>query len=123
MITQKQAERLAREWIDAFNRHDLDTILAHYADDVEFTSPAVIEVMGEASGTLRGKATLREYFGKAIARYPDLGFELLHVFVGVDSVALVYRSLHRDRLGVELMQLSPQALVTKSLVLYAPPWA
>ena len=118
-VSQAQAERLARDWIDAFNRHDLDAVLAHYADDIELTSPAIIEVMSEPSGTVRGKEALRGSFAKAIAKYPNLGFELLHVFAGVDSVALVYRSLHRKRLAVELMQLSPQGLVTRSLVLYA----
>ena len=97
MITQEQAERFGRDWIDAFNRHDLDAVLSHYADDVEFSSPSVAELAGEPSGTIRGKVALQSCFAQAVARYPDLGFELLHVLTGVESVCLVYRSLHRGR--------------------------
>jgi ketosteroid isomerase-like protein len=71
VIDKEEAERLARDWIDAFNRHDLDAVLVHYANDVEFTSPAVVDVAGEPSGTLRGKDALRAYFAAALERFPD----------------------------------------------------
>jgi len=117
-VSQARAEALARDWIDAFNRHDLDAVLAHYADDIEFTSPAVIEVLGEPSGTVRGKQALRDYFAKGLAKYPNLGFELLEVLTGVDSVSMLYRSLHRGRLATEVMTLDAEGLVTKVMVHY-----
>jgi ketosteroid isomerase-like protein len=39
MLTQEQAQRLAHEWIEASNSHDLDKILAHYDEDVVLVSP------------------------------------------------------------------------------------
>lgn len=123
MITQRQAEEIAREWIDAFNRHDLDAVLAHYADDVEFTSPAIIELLGEPSGTIRGKDALRTYFAKGLATYPDLAFELLDVLTGVNSLTIHFRSLHRDRLGAEVMVLDKDGLVSKVMAHYSPAWA
>lgn len=118
MITQDEAERLARDWIDAFNRHDLDAVLSHYADDIEFTSPFVVEVARETSGTLHGKEALRAYFANAIEQYPNLGFELLETLTGVDSVSMLYRSLHRGRLAVEVMQLNAEGQVAKVTVHY-----
>ena len=44
-VSQARAEAFARDWIDAFNRHDLEAVLSHYADDVEFSSPVVTEIL------------------------------------------------------------------------------
>ena len=60
-MTQHDPERLAHEWIEAWNRHDLDAIMAHYADDVVFTSPFVTVLAKEPSGTLRSASELRAY--------------------------------------------------------------
>ena len=55
MISPEKAAQIAKDWMDAWNRHDLDSILSHYAEDVEFTSPFVVRLMGEASGTIKRK--------------------------------------------------------------------
>lgn len=55
MIPPGFAERFARQWVEAWNAHDLERILAHYEDDFERTSPVIARLAGEASGTLRGK--------------------------------------------------------------------
>ena len=43
----ENAERLAREWVEAWNAHDLERILSHYAEDVEFASPFVAAILGD----------------------------------------------------------------------------
>ena len=88
------AARFAAEWIAAWNAHDLDRILAHYADDFTMSSPRIVEIAGEPSGTLHGKPAIRAYWQTALDRAPDLRFELLTTLVGADSVTLYYRS-HR----------------------------
>ncbi len=118
MISPEQADQLARGWVDAFNRHDLDAVLDHYADDIEFSSPAVIDVMREPTGTIRGKPALEAYFGQALEKYPDLGFEVLHILTGVNSVTILYRSLHRGRLGAEVMTLNGHGKVSRVTVHY-----
>src|SRR5438270_868337 len=40
MLTRDAALALADAWSRAWNAHDLDAILSHYADDVEFVSPS-----------------------------------------------------------------------------------
>jgi ketosteroid isomerase-like protein len=58
---------LGRNWIAAWNSHDLERVLALYADDTEMTSDRIPAFGFDASGTLRGKANLRMYLGKGAA--------------------------------------------------------
>ncbi len=93
MVTADQAEALGREWIQAWNRHDLDAILAHYDEAIVFRSPFVAKLAGEPSGTIHGKARLRAYFAEALRKYPDLRFTDVRAHAGVSSVTLTYRSV------------------------------
>jgi hypothetical protein len=116
-VTAAEAEQFAHEWIEAWNSHDLDRILGHYASDVEFTSPFVAELRGVADGTLRGSDELRAYFARALAAFPDLRFELLHALAGANSVVLVYRSV-RNLLAAETMILGADGRATRVLCHY-----
>lgn len=91
MIDPTFAERFAHDWIEAWNRHDLDRILSHYAEDFTLSSPLIRTFAGEPSGVLRGKAAVGAYWATALARLPDLRFELLTTLIGVNSITLYYR--------------------------------
>lgn len=114
------ARRIADEWLDAWNRHDLEAVLAHYADDVEFTSPFAVELAGRADGTLHGIGELREYFGRALAAFPELRFDGLRVALGVSSITLCYRSV-RGLDAAETMFLDGDGKVVRVLAHYAGP--
>lgn len=86
-------DAFATDWIAVWNRHDLDAILAHYADDVVFTSPFAVRLTGDPAGTVRGKESLRSYFAAALARFPDLHFKQRHSLSGVNGLVLVYDSV------------------------------
>jgi ketosteroid isomerase-like protein len=92
-MDQLTAEEFARGWYAAWNAHDLAGILEHYADDVELTSPFVAVLTGDASGRIAGKGALRSYFAVGLAKYPELHFEPLDLFVGVRSLVLHYRGV------------------------------
>lgn len=104
---ESPADVFAREWITAWNAHDVDRILEHYDEHVEFTSPFVSSVCGVPDGTLRGKEALRGYFEAALSRYDDLHFRDLSVFVGATSITVVYlsRVAGTDRRAAETMVL------------------
>ena len=93
MIGREFATRFAQEWIEAWNSHDLDRILAHYSEDFVMSSPRIALLAGEASGVLRGKPAIADYWEKALAAAPDLHFELLETFAGADCVVLRYRGV------------------------------
>ncbi len=117
MLTNQKANQIAREWIEAWNRHDLDAIISHYADGVEFTSPFVVKLLNNPSGTIRGKESLRSYFGKALAAYPDLKFDLIQVLTGVDSVTVYYRSVN-EMMAAEVMVLNSNGEIARVMAHY-----
>ena len=119
MLTQTTAQAIAHAWIDSWNRHDLDAILSHYAEAIDFTSPFIVQLLGEPSGTLKDKAALRAYFAKGLAAYPDFKFELLHILTGVNSLVLYYRSVHNN-LAAELMVLNTEGQIVQVMAHYCP---
>ncbi|MGI0492728.1 nuclear transport factor 2 family protein [Alkalinema pantanalense CENA528] len=104
------ASQLAQEWFKAWNNHDLDAILSHYAEDVEFQSPFITKLLGDPSGKIVGKEALRAYFDKGLQAYPDLHFEPIQTLLGLDSIVLYYRSVNQLS-AAELMVLNEQGLV------------
>src|SRR5262249_44831701 len=66
MITKEFAQSFAHEWIEAWNSHDLDQILSHYADDFVMSSPRIATIAGEPSGVLRGKGPIGAYWKRAL---------------------------------------------------------
>lgn len=94
MLAEADARRFAASWYAAWNAHDLDAMMAHYADDIEHSSPFIARYNGDPHcRPLRGKDAVRAYFGRALERNPTLRFDPIHVAVGVDSVALAYRRM------------------------------
>ena len=81
---------LGKEWITRWNSHDLDRILALYADDGEMTSDVIPRLGLDPSGTIHGKAMLRKYWGTALERVPELHFDLIDVYVSPDSLVVFY---------------------------------
>ena len=117
MVTAEKSRHIAQVWIESWNSHDLDSIMSHYSDDVEFTSPFVIRLLGYETGTIEGKDPLRSYFEKGLDTYPDLHFELLGVLSGVNSVTLYYRSV-KGMLAAEVMILNRENKISKVIAYY-----
>jgi ketosteroid isomerase-like protein len=122
MIDETRADAFVRDWIDAWNTHDVDRITAHYADDVEYHSPVIARVQ-DGPPELRGAAALRAYVTAALERHPQLHFDpAVAVAVGADSVAIVYRSV-ADQLAVETLVVDEGWHVVRAYCHYAPPSA
>jgi catechol 2,3-dioxygenase-like lactoylglutathione lyase family enzyme/ketosteroid isomerase-like protein len=119
-MNQEQAVQFAEAWADAWNRHDLERVLAHYDADVEMTSPFIAELTGDPRGTLWGKSALRAYWQEALIRFPDLRFELIGVYAGVDGLAIHYESV-RGLLACEVLTLNDEGVVTKAAAHYVVP--
>ncbi len=112
-----QARQLATDWIQAWNSHDLDRILAHYEDDVVLTSPVAARLLGDPTGNVRGKAALGAYFARGLEYYPNLKFELLDLFWGLNSIVLYYRNQNGGKTA-EFMELSAVMKVNKVVANY-----
>jgi ketosteroid isomerase-like protein len=100
----------AEEWIGAWNAHDIEAVLAHFSDDVVFTSPVAARVVPESGGAVRGKAALRDYWQKALAQQPELRFEMIGVYRGESTLVINYRN-HRGQLVNEVLTFGADGLV------------
>jgi hypothetical protein len=87
-----EALEFASSWAQGWNSHDLNRIMSHYADDVVFTSPVAARLMEGSRGVVRGKDALRAYFAEGLRRIPDLHFELVDVYSGIDALVINYRN-------------------------------
>ena len=117
MIDRAFAEVFAADWIDSWNSRDLSRILSHYSEDFEMSSPVIIEVVGEPSGTLKGKEAVGAYWTKALQLRPDLHFELITTLNGVNSITLYYKG-HRG-LSAECFHFGSDQKVIMSFAHYA----
>ena len=114
----KQEEHFAHsfweKWLQSWNHRNLETILAHYADEIELRSPMAAHILGDPSGTVAGKQNLREYFQKILTVAPiDLGLELLGVYEGVDSTIVHFKS--KSGSGAEVMELNAEGKVLRAV--------
>lgn len=84
-MEKRLAEQFVKQWIAAWNNHDITAIMEHYADNVDFNSPFVSEMGINANGSITGKGELKQYFEKALQKNAELHFDLLHILVGSHS--------------------------------------
>ena len=82
----------SRHWLAAWNAHDLEALLEHFDDDVVFTSPVAAQLLDDSDGVIRGKTALRAYWTEGLRRIPDLHFDLVGVYTGVNSIVINYRN-------------------------------
>ena len=118
MITEPEAVDFAREWIAAWNSHDLEAILSHYGENVVLTSPIAARLLGDPAGTVRGKAALRSYFQRGLEAYPNLHFELQDVMFGISSVVLCYRN-QKGTKSAEFMEFGQSRKIVRVVANYS----
>jgi ketosteroid isomerase-like protein len=75
--TRSDAEKFAAEWAAAWNRRDAEAVLAHFHDDIIFTSPTALAVIG--SPVVHGKDALRAYWSTALERISSIRFTVTRV--------------------------------------------
>ena len=117
-MTRDVAWKLAHEWVEAWNAHDLDAIMAHYDDAVELTSPVAARLLGLPDGRVAGKANLRAYFQRGLEAFPELNFHLEDVLWGLNSVVLYYTN-QRGTKTAEFMELSAAGKVLRVVANYS----
>lgn len=117
MLTDTEVRHFAVDWIDSWNTHDLDRIMAHYAPDVVLISPVARRILNDTSGIVRGRDALRSYFHRGLAVYPELRFTLHDTLWGLSSIVLYYANQKGSKTA-ECMELDEQNLVVRVLATY-----
>jgi len=110
-MTQTEALEWAEEWTANWNGRDVEAVLAHFADDVEFTSPRAVPITGQAS--LTGKQALRDYWNRGMAAIQYIHFGLDYVIADGDRLGIVYTSeINGTRMrSVEFLRFNDAGLV------------
>jgi ketosteroid isomerase-like protein len=116
-MTMEKAKDFAEHWVAAWNSHDINAVLTHYADDFEMTTPMIQKVLGIESGMLKGKAAVGDYWRVALKRVPDLKFSIIEVTSGVGSVSIYYNAIMGKR-AIETFFFNESGLVYKALATY-----
>lgn len=83
-------EAIAHRWFAAFNAHDLDQLLALYADDAEHFSPKLKVRRPETEGWVKGKEQLRSWWQDSFERLPSLRYEVLSLTANSTQVFMEY---------------------------------
>ncbi|WP_034621730.1 nuclear transport factor 2 family protein [Cellulomonas sp. URHE0023] len=106
-------------WEAAWNAHDLDALLAHFHDDVVFTSPKAASILPDTRGIVRGKEQLRAYWAEGLRLIPDLHFTVVDVHAGVATLVIQYRNQTGDLVD-EVLVLGDDARVVEGHATYRP---
>jgi hypothetical protein len=120
MLSKEEARQFANQWIQAWNSHDLDAILSHYAPEVVLTSPTAAGLLNNPSGAVEGIGALRAYFERGLQAWPQLAFELLDVLCGLSTIVIYYKNQEGSKTA-EYMELDANRKITRVVANYTPP--
>jgi hypothetical protein len=96
------------DYIDSWNRRDLDSYYALYAADLVFR---------DGSAVLHGLDALRSRYEAELRRYPDPMMDCARMFIDVESQAIAAENVERGS-GIELrgalfLTLGPEGRITE----------
>ena len=119
MIEQHVAFAFTRQWVDAWNEHDLDKILSHYTDDFVMESPLALKRMPETGGVVKGKEAVRAYWKMGLELIPDLFFEVHEVLVGINGITICYLNRSTGKKTAEVLWLNHEGLAYRGFAYYS----
>jgi ketosteroid isomerase-like protein len=115
-----QAREFCSAWVAAWNAHDLEGVLSHFAENAVFTSPVAGQLMPETGGSLHGKDAIRACWTIGLSRIPDLAFTIENIYLGVDTIVINYRN-HIGGLVSEVLHFNDIGLVDSGAGTYLLP--
>ena len=81
---------IAHQWFDAFNAHDLEKLLALYADDAQHYSPKLKLRQPKTQGLISGKDALHSWWRDSFDRLPSLRYEPTRFIADDERVFMEY---------------------------------
>jgi len=124
-MTDTEARAFAKKWIEDFSGKDVEAVLTHFAEEVEFTSPRALEITGKA--TLRSRKELADYWHAAVKSVGSIRFTLDHVIndsaAGRVTVVYVREIGGRKMRAAEFFQFNDSLQVIRGEAMYGAPLA
>ncbi len=89
-MKSQEIEKIAFNWFEAFNTHDLEKLLALYHDNAKHFSPKLKIRKPETNGLVCGKDALREWWQDAFDRLPSLNYQVTSLTANDERVFMEY---------------------------------
>jgi predicted SnoaL-like aldol condensation-catalyzing enzyme len=84
-------EQLTKQWIAAFNVHDVTALLALYHEQAAHFSPRLKLRNPETNGWIKGKEALHHWWADSFQRLPSLRYELVNCIANEQQVFMEYQ--------------------------------
>ncbi len=105
---------IAKKWLQAFNEHNLEALLALYDDEAEHFSPKLKIRKPETNGLITGKAAMREWWQDAFTRLPNLVYQERTITANTERVFMEYTRIvpnEDDMLVAEVLEIKNGLIV------------
>ena len=110
---------IVADWLAGWNEKKLALTTRHFAEDAVFSSPSVLALGMDASGTIRGRDAIASLNAAAFARFPALRFEMECVIASADRIVMLYRKhgvfAETPGLTVEIFDLAGDEVVRSTV--------
>ena len=103
---------VAKDWINAWNKGDINSLINHYSDNVVFYSSAAKRRWGVPDGKLSGIEALGNHFRKAFEEFQSMKVTFRKLLRGADGVLLVYQR-ENGKMMADFVQFNDQGKVTE----------
>jgi ketosteroid isomerase-like protein len=82
--------QIAKLWLKAFNEHNIESLLALYAENAEHFSPKLKLRKPETKGLIRGKTEMHDWWQDAFHRLPGLSYQERAITANEDRAFMEY---------------------------------
>ena len=109
---------IADKWFHAFNTHDLEALLALYANDARHYSPKLKIRQPETNGYVTGKAALRAWWQDSFDRLPTLQYRPTRYTANDERIFMEYTRTvagEPDMLVAELLEVKDGLIVASQV--------
>lgn len=115
-MAAEQNRLIALAWFDAFNRHNLEDLLALYDDEAQHYSPKLKQRQPETHGLIKGKSALRAWWQDAFERLPGLRYDVQKLTADADQVFMEY---NRHVPGEELLSVGEVLEIREGRIVFS----
>ena len=82
--------QITKQWLQAFNEHNLEKLLSLYDNNAIHFSPKLKIRKPETNGLIKGKEAMRLWWQDAFDRFPELFYHVQTITANEDRVFMEY---------------------------------
>ena len=89
-MSRLDLKSIAIKWFEAFNQHDIESLLSLYHQNASHYSPKLKIRNPSSNGFLEGKEELRNWWTDAFERLPSLHYKIIKLMSDDEQVFMEY---------------------------------